>query len=160
MDDAISRQAVLKLLSTMPPEEAITKAMLIQNVKYMSAAQPEKRTEERTESHACDLISRAAAIERATKDQGFYKGTTTPADKARRDELLNVMCWLGELPSAQPERKRGKWIEDDDGWDEVIWRCSECDAVFTLIDGTPKENEYYFCPHCGADMRGKQDDEP
>ena len=40
-DDAISRQAVLKLLATMPPEEAITKAMLIQNVKYMSAAQPE-----------------------------------------------------------------------------------------------------------------------
>lgn len=42
MDDAISRQAVLKLLSTMPPEEAITKAMLIQNVKYMSAAQPDE----------------------------------------------------------------------------------------------------------------------
>ena len=41
MDDAISRQRVLKLLSTMPPEEAITKAMLIQNVKYMSAAQPD-----------------------------------------------------------------------------------------------------------------------
>lgn len=49
-----------------------------------------------------DLISRAAAIERATKDHDFYKGATTPADKARRDELLNVMCWLGELPSAQP----------------------------------------------------------
>ena len=41
MDDAISRQRVLKLLSTIPPEEAMTKAMLIQNVKYMSAAQPE-----------------------------------------------------------------------------------------------------------------------
>ena len=41
MDDAISRQAVLKLLSAMPPEEAITKAMLIQSVKQMDAAQPE-----------------------------------------------------------------------------------------------------------------------
>lgn len=40
-DDAISRQAVLKLLSAMPPEEAITKAMLIQSVKQMDAAQPE-----------------------------------------------------------------------------------------------------------------------
>ena len=54
---------------------------------------------------------------------------------------------------AQSERKRGKWIEDDDGWDGVIWRCSECDALFTLVDGTPEENEYYFCPHCGEDMR-------
>lgn len=43
MDEMISRQAVLKLLSTMPSEEAITKAMLIQNVKYMSAAQPERK---------------------------------------------------------------------------------------------------------------------
>ena len=41
MDDLISRQAVLKLLSTMPPEEAMTKAMLIQSVKQMDAAQPE-----------------------------------------------------------------------------------------------------------------------
>ena len=41
MDDTISRQAVLKLLSTMPPEEAMTKAMLIQSVKQMDAAQPE-----------------------------------------------------------------------------------------------------------------------
>ena len=41
MDDAISRQAVLKLLATIPPEEAMTKAMLIQSVKQMDAAPPE-----------------------------------------------------------------------------------------------------------------------
>ena len=43
MDDAISRQAVLKLLSTMPQEEAMTKALLIQSVKQMDAAQPERK---------------------------------------------------------------------------------------------------------------------
>ena len=42
-DDAISRRAVLKLLSTIPPEDAMTKAMLIQSVKQMDAAQPEPR---------------------------------------------------------------------------------------------------------------------
>lgn len=42
-DDAISRQAVLKLLSTMPPEEAMTKAMLIQSVKQLPSAQPERK---------------------------------------------------------------------------------------------------------------------
>ena len=41
MDDTISRQAVLKLLSAMLPEEAMTKALLIQGVKQMDAAQPE-----------------------------------------------------------------------------------------------------------------------
>ena len=40
-DDAISRQAVLKLLYSLPPEEAMTKAMLIQSVKQMDAAQSE-----------------------------------------------------------------------------------------------------------------------
>ena len=39
MNDLISRQAVLKLLSTMPPEDATTKALLIQAVQQMNAAQ-------------------------------------------------------------------------------------------------------------------------
>ena len=39
--DTVSRQTVLNLLSTIPPEEAMTKAMLIQSVKQMDAAQPE-----------------------------------------------------------------------------------------------------------------------
>ena len=41
-DDTISRQAVLKLLSAMPPEDATTKALLIQSVKQMSAVQPDE----------------------------------------------------------------------------------------------------------------------
>jgi len=98
-----------------------------------------------------DLISRQAAIDAIDR-------LDIPEDMCVFEILSHIELEIGNLPSAQPERKRGKWIEDDDGWDEVIWRCSECDAVFTLVDGTPKENEYYFCPHCGADMRGKQDE--
>lgn len=90
-----------------------------------------------------DCISRKAAIEKLISNLTYMH--TFGADRS--------IDLIEELPSAQPERKRGKWIEDDDGWDGVIWRCSECDALFTLVDGTPEENEYYFCPHCGADMR-------
>lgn len=94
-----------------------------------------------------DLISRAAAIERATKDHDFYKGATTPADMARRDELLNVMCWLGELPSAQPERQKGEWIDyTEDGYVE----CPFCHNA-TNCDGN--KDELHFCFSCGADMR-------
>jgi len=49
-----------------------------------------------------DLISRQAVIDRATKEHDFFRGAVTVSDKARRDELLNVICWLGELPPAQP----------------------------------------------------------
>ena len=101
-----------------------------------------------------DLISRQAAIKRATKDHDFYKGATIPTDKARRDELLNVMCWLGELPSAQPERKRGRW-NITDAYPHNVY-CSECYTRFAQThwavweDGSLPRN---FCPNCGADMR-------
>ena len=42
MNDLISRQAVLNLLHALPPEEATTKALLIQSVKKMSAVQPDE----------------------------------------------------------------------------------------------------------------------
>ena len=42
MQDLISRQAVLNLLHALPPEDATTKALLIQSVKQMSAVQPDE----------------------------------------------------------------------------------------------------------------------
>ena len=78
------------------------------------------------------------------------------------DTMWQSGCWvryraieavINGQPSAQPERKTGKW-ETVEGWDgDVLYRCSECGTEFVLIDGTPKENDYRFCPHCGADMR-------
>ena len=102
MDDAISRQAVLKLLSTMPPEEAMTKALLIQGVKQMDAAQPE---------------------------------------------------W-----------KRGKWIiheTETDRYDDM--KCPFCKKSYTVdayrIDDIGfTAADFNFCPNCGADMRGEQDE--
>ena len=80
---------------------------------------------------------------------------------------------LGNLPSASTDlstfsdklwkiayergrkegRKKGKWIEQDAGGDGVFYECSVCKDAFTLIDGTPSDNNYNFCPNCGADMR-------
>ena len=110
-----------------------------------------------------DLISRQAAIDRATKEHDFFRGAVTVSDKARRDELLNVMCWLGELPPVQPEQpepKRGEWLERDvidepKGKHITQWqsaRCSVCGRYHT----TPylySFTHYNFCPNCGADMR-------
>ncbi len=53
---------------------------------------------------------------------------------------------IKELPSAQPERKRGKWIDNRD----VSWMCSECGKWLDVLQGDVKMN---FCPNCGADMR-------
>ena len=49
------------------------------------------------------------------------------------------------------ETKRGKWILDDD--DANSWKCSECGNLLLINDGTPCENGWYFCPHCGAKLK-------
>lgn len=33
-----------------------------------------------------------------------------------------------------------------------VFRCSNCKEEFVLISGSPKENGYEYCPHCGAKM--------
>lgn len=78
-------------------------------------------------------------------------------DESGQHTANEVESILTSLPSvvAQPVR-HGHW-ETIEGWDgDELYRCSECGAEFVLIDGTPKDNDYWFCPHCGADMRGEQ----
>jgi rubrerythrin len=67
--------------------------------------------------------------------------------------------------SAQPERKKGKWIHGREISREMIgdciiaifydgWTCSECGCL------VEKEREplYKYCPNCGADMRGEKNE--
>lgn len=46
------------------------------------------------------------------------------------------------------------WIpcEDKTGEGSNTYKCSSCGGIQILIDGTPKENGWEFCPHCGAKM--------
>lgn len=54
---------------------------------------------------------------------------------------------------------RGEWtvVELNDWGDEVIYECPICKEAFQIIEGTPEENSYNYCPNCGADMRGAED---
>lgn len=69
----------------------------------------------------------------------------------------------GELPSAQPERKRGRWKYETmrhliTGEMRTVRICSVCDGGwfrYDMSDGV-EEAEPNYCPNCGADMRGKQ----
>ena len=88
-----------------------------------------------------DSISRAAAI------------------KALCDNCNNVQAVCAhypckqyiaveKLPSAEPERKTGKWIDG---------QCSNCgcDTPAYIIDWKwQKDMDANYCPHCGAYMGG------
>lgn len=56
---------------------------------------------------------------------------------ANRQTILN-------LPSAQPEQKRGHWIYKKDEFDGLLAECSVCHVEGMLYGN--------FCPNCGAKM--------
>ena len=108
-----------------------------------------------------DLISRQAAISHVDD---------VPYIKEHPNIGLLWKVWIESLPSAQPERKKGRWIPVDShsafGGDEATWMahgnpvafyyCSECkEEAYAGEDGEPLLTDY--CPNCGADMRGEQD---
>ena len=89
-----------------------------------------------------DLIERQEAIDAM---RNSFCGNTYEVDKAIEA--------VEQLPSAEPERKKGKWIYDTervagDGWTYSQYHCSECG--FQELGGLAN-----FCPHCGVYMRGE-----
>ena len=107
-----------------------------------------------------DLISRQAAIDAVKKntfrltfaeEQNCEGHVAWSANAVYSDVMQGALL---ELPSAQPERKTGRWIphEDEDG-EHYGDKCSECGEWYVMPYG--KTN---FCPNCGANMRGEQDE--
>jgi rubrerythrin len=64
--------------------------------------------------------------------------------------------WLNKAPAADVVPVvRSRWREREDryyGWN--VWECMNCHEEFILEEGTPVDNEYKFCPNCGAKMEG------
>ena len=93
-----------------------------------------------------DLISRQAAIDVA---DAVWSVT---GDK----NVAKVWAQIKDLPSAQPERKKGKWILecDAEGEGDNLYRCPECGCNYSC-------QEYdipNFCPNCGSYNGGENHD--
>ena len=57
---------------------------------------------------------------------------------------------LNNIPSIEPERKKGEWVVHDYALGRERYECTECKGRCNL--------EYNFCPHCGSEMtRGKHE---
>lgn len=104
-----------------------------------------------------DLISRKAAIAQVSEDIW---------DDAVAHDVIEL---LKELPTAEPERKTGHWIEDAESYYRAVndkgggvnedtpyftddIACSECLAMFSVIDNCTEA--FNYCPNCGAKMEG------
>ena len=163
MDDLISRKAVFELLDDIDSiyledyDDTFKSYTDLVNALFdedrLPSAQPKKRTEERTETHACDCISRQSAINSIEKHLrlGDELYPLTDTDKVLNHAFAIAASCVYNLPSAQSERQKGEWIDyTEDGYVE----CPFCHSA-TNCDGN--KDELHFCFSCGADMRGEQD---
>lgn len=64
--------------------------------------------------------------------------------------LTNKWLEFEDIPSVQPERKKGHWIYHRDEFDGETVECSVCHAE-GMLHGN-------YCPHCGAKMDEKDGD--
>ena len=73
--------------------------------------------------------------------------------------LCGLVNELATFPSADVvERKVGKWLFWQDDPDANVYECSACHEPLTLNEGTPRENNFNFCPFCGLPMKEGDDD--
>jgi len=154
MKDLIDRQDAIDALSycqtylfdSRDDDEKISLEDAEYAIEQLPSAQPETH-DKHTETHACDLISRQAVIEALGKEPEVW--TDSDAEIAERNQWRMDVAAIKAVPSAEPERKKGRWIDRDHMPNHA--RCSECGFFDEWA------YEYNYCPNCGADMRGEQE---
>ena len=71
-------------------------------------------------------------------EKGFFENV---------DNVPKFFEWLGKQPTIDPA-KRGKWLYLDS---DDVFECSVCGRLMV-------RNIFYYCPWCGAIMRGEEND--
>lgn len=117
MSDLIERQAAIDLINDIDLINFTAKGVIRGRLQKLPSAQPETK-----------CIAKVTLTDEQVKE----------AVEKAKSEIVQV------FPSEQPERKKGKWIQNNNG----TYSCSLCHSWI------PEEQYYYarFCLHCGAKM--------
>lgn len=98
-----------------------------------------------------DLINRQAVIDALEEERKYLlaKGQYG-AEDVLVHHALNI---IDDLPSIEPERKKGHNICDQvRGW-HCEFKCSLCDADIGVVEyGSMDGGKFNFCPNCGAEL--------
>lgn len=144
-DDTISRQAAVDAICGECQANCIPcEYFPCGEIKAIQALPPSQPNLQPTCNNlATDAISRQAAID--TSLEFFVEFLGGAFEENLQKKLIER---INTLPSAQPERKTGKWITQQFGsWAE----CSECHELYDIPISLSN-----FCPNCGAKMEEEQ----
>lgn len=113
---------------------------------------PKAAQTRRTQNDALDVAIKALKAE-PRDDTISRQAAIDVIEAGRLTKLIDAetaVNGLKALPSAQPDRKHGKWIYhiDDIFPAESTMECDQCHAA------QPLTCDDEFCPHCGARMEG------
>lgn len=180
-EDAVSRNAIIQKLNTMdryvseelrlcdtdkkfPKNEVfIVDDVYEEIVENLPSAQPEQRYTEEELRVFAHGISLSLLSKRSAQHWRYDEDTATEIKFLERLYEKVGADMRGEQPTIEP-RKKGKWIIKDNpgtGWYRIT--CSECGEDVTstapCIGFYPNAKVMWdFCPNCGADMRGEDDE--
>lgn len=71
-----------------------------------------------------------------------------------------VECILAEPAADVAPVVHGRFEDSSDEWFGTdVYTCSKCRESYVLVEGTPKENLWNYCPNCGAKMDGGDNNE-
>lgn len=110
-----------------------------------------------------DLIRRQAAIDAICEECHMETDYHRCEGYKKDSRWCEYSTALNDLPSAQPERKKRKWVEVavTDGYDKdgiktliSVMQCDQCGFIVNAVEGHMAQ--YNYCPNCGADMRGNK----
>lgn len=170
--DVVSRNAIIQKLNTMdryvseelrlcdtdkkfPQNEVfIVDDVYEEIVEQLPSAQPETNCSEFPNNS--DTISRQAAIDAvealAYHADKYVIDSDVHEVHGFRTGLAVAERQLSLVPSAQPERKMGKWIKLDAHAHLADHKCSACgqECYVPTCMGDPM---YDYCPNCGARMK-------
>lgn len=133
----------------------MTKTEAIENLKWL---------------RECSYVDEFEAEDNEALDMAIKALEQEPSgDLISRQAVLDLLedtnnGWIinevSQLPPVIPqEPTEGHWIEKDGFDGDVYYDCSECGESFCLIEGTPTDNLYNYCPNCGAKMSESEETE-
>jgi len=157
----IDADALIKKYGDWYVEEG-TESGFIGTLKNLLATEPTiqpEKTQLSKEDTTSDLISRMETAEHLRR----VLDATVPVsdyDEGYVDGVEFGISTVSTMPIIQPERKKGEWLPDNNNAYEMRFVCSCCkeSEVVPTIGFTKYKPLWDFCPNCGADMRGGQDE--